>query len=268
MDTIVSMDTLSINKAHQKKLSSAKYDIQVALDEIENSESLSKIKYSFTLLSDPKNIRIATEGVATIAGSNEDRMKVFEEDENAIPKLVHSVYQELFPVLFMTTKNMQIPCPPYKLSNINSAEDSEQVSNQHANTQIPDMIPPDSEILEQEKAAEPEINAQPDVVPPDSENVETEKAAEPEINAQPDVVPPDSENAEPAMDEQKPDIIPPVSQESPNFEEMSDDKLREVYSKLSEDYSKNPSQEILEKMSAASTVLNSRSEKKTIAEAP
>jgi hypothetical protein len=120
--------------------------MEVALEEVENTESKTKVKYEFTLLSNPKNTRINVEGTALIHGDQSAVSRFLEQDKNHIPRILHSIYQEIFPLLYTNSLAMQIPCPSYKLAQISSPsqtietiQNEETVSNQIT---APDDLPP------------------------------------------------------------------------------------------------------------------------------
>lgn len=120
MNPEIRVNTISISKLGNTNESFNKYDIEVSLEEIENTETETKIKYEITLLSNPKNIRISLDGVSFIRGSSSEMSQFLEQDENHIPRILHSIYQELFPLLYTNSLAMQIPCPSYKLAQISS----------------------------------------------------------------------------------------------------------------------------------------------------
>jgi len=98
-----------------------KYNIDVSIDEVENSESGIKIKYKFLLLSTPTNSKITIEGLASILGNEAQVTKYLAPDEKNIPNIVNTIYQEIFPLLYVVTKSVEIPCPSYKISQISES---------------------------------------------------------------------------------------------------------------------------------------------------
>ena len=116
MNPKIEINSLSINRSKNEIDSFFKYDIQASLEEIESSDMETKIKYEFMLLSNPKNIRINIEGLVLIQGNESEISYFLEQDENRFPRIVHTIYQELFPLLYINSKSLQIPCPAYKLS--------------------------------------------------------------------------------------------------------------------------------------------------------
>ncbi len=114
----VEIGSLAISKSEAEPPAFIKYDIDASLDEVKTTEELSTLKFSFTILSDPKSIRLVVDGFATIFGKESKREEVLQKDENNIPKILNLIYQDLFPTLFMLTKSIAVHCPPYMLGTI------------------------------------------------------------------------------------------------------------------------------------------------------
>lgn len=138
----IEISSLSINKLKNEQDNFVKYDIDVALDEVENNESGIKLKYKFVLLSNPTNTKISVEGLATILGNEAEVSKYLEPDQKNIPVVVNNVYQEIFPLFYIITKSMQIPCPAYRLSQLSPVQKT--VEKQEEAT--PEVEVSDSEI--------------------------------------------------------------------------------------------------------------------------
>ena len=124
----IELDSVTISKSEADLSSFIKYDVDAALDEVTVTEKLSKLKFSFSIISDPKNIRLVADGFATIEGTESERGKILENDGNGIPKILNLIYQDLFANFFMLSKSIKIPCPPHSLGKItkSSADPSEQ----------------------------------------------------------------------------------------------------------------------------------------------
>ena len=114
----VEIASLAISKSEAEPPAFIKYDIDASLDEVKTTEELSTLKFSFTILSDPKSIRLVVDGFATIFGKESKRDEVLQNDENNIPKILNLIYQDLFPTLFMVTKSIAVHCPPFMLGTI------------------------------------------------------------------------------------------------------------------------------------------------------
>ncbi len=124
----VELGSLAISKSEEDQSAFIKYDIDASLDEVKTTENFSKLKFSFTILSDPKNIRLIADGLVTIVGNQSKREEVLVNDEKNIPKILNQIYQNLFPTFFLVAKCIEVPCPPYMLGGISktSVSSSEQ----------------------------------------------------------------------------------------------------------------------------------------------
>jgi hypothetical protein len=133
----IEISTLSINRLKNSHDDFVKYQIDVSLDEVENSESEIKLKYKFVLLSNPNNTKISVEGLVSIPGNEIETSKQLEPDERNTPMIVNTVYQEIFPLIYIISKTMQIPCPAHKLSQLSSAQQSETKQEEMSKIQEP-----------------------------------------------------------------------------------------------------------------------------------
>lgn len=95
-----------------------KYDIEASIDEVESEEDHVKLKFRFVLLSNPTNVKISIDGFTSVYGNPQEIATQLSNDERNIPRVVNTLYQEIFPFLYITSKTMQIPCPAYKLADI------------------------------------------------------------------------------------------------------------------------------------------------------
>jgi len=102
-----------------------KYDVEAAIDEVENSEEQSVFKYNFTILSDPKNVRLSIDGIARIHGDSIERDEILTKDENEVPKILTIIYQELFPTFFLLSKTLNVSCPPHNIGKMGEAPSQE-----------------------------------------------------------------------------------------------------------------------------------------------
>ena len=95
-----------------------KYDVEASIDEVENTETHSVFKYGFTILSNPKNVRLAIEGVTKISGDSKELDDILSKDENNVPKILSAIYQELFPTFFLLSKSLNVSCPPIQIGGM------------------------------------------------------------------------------------------------------------------------------------------------------
>jgi hypothetical protein len=125
MNPEIEINSLAINKLKNKSDGFVKYDIDVALDEVENNENGIKLKYKIVLLSNPTNTKISVEEIASVSGNETKVSKYLAPDQKNIPSVVNVVYQEIFPHFYVISKSMQIPCPSYRLSQISTTQQPE-----------------------------------------------------------------------------------------------------------------------------------------------
>lgn len=125
MNPEIDIGTLSINKLKGDFDDFEKYDIDVSLDEVENNEDGIKLKYKFALLSNPTNIKISVDGFASIHGDENVISKYLQPDQKNVPTVVNTIYQEIFPLIYLISKSMHIPCPAYRLAEISSRKQVE-----------------------------------------------------------------------------------------------------------------------------------------------
>ncbi|MGI0087194.1 MAG: hypothetical protein ACREBI_04470 [Nitrosotalea sp.] len=172
MNPTIEITSLAVNKLKNSHDDFIKYNIDVSLDEIENSESGIKLKYKFVLLSNPTNTKLTIEGVASLFGNEADVSKQLEPDQKNIPVVVNGIYQEVFPLIYIVSKSLQIPCPAYKLSQISSVAPQEAKAEE-ALAQEPAAQGVDNEPIEQAKTEEIKIE--------ETESPPPEPASEPVI---------------------------------------------------------------------------------------
>ncbi|MCV0400660.1 MAG: hypothetical protein K5777_01570 [Nitrosopumilus sp.] len=146
-----------------------KYDVEANIEEVDNSEDQSVFKYGFTALSNPKNVRLAIEGVARISGDPDERNEILEKDENDIPKILTMIYHELFPTFFLLSKSLNVSCPPHTIGEMgNSPVDDEVITPEE--TTVNDVS---SENIESQESTE--------ITPEEVEPVENPDIAQPTV---------------------------------------------------------------------------------------
>jgi hypothetical protein len=124
---------LSVNKLKNETDEFQKYDMDVSLDEVENKEDSIKLKFNLTLLSNPTNIKLSIDGFVFIHGNETEISKYLTPDQKNIPSVVNTTYQEIFPLLYIISKGIDVPCPAYSLSAISSRKHVETETVQPEN---------------------------------------------------------------------------------------------------------------------------------------
>lgn len=170
MNSQIELTSIAMSKNDPKITKMDKYDVEANIDEVDNSEDQSVFKFGFTALSNPKNVRLALEGIARIQGDALERNKILEKDENDIPKILTLIYQELFPTFFLLSKSLNVSCPPHMIGEMSDSLDaeSEESHDVKSNENI-------SEIIEESTQDSPEIVEEP------SESVKTPDIAQPTV---------------------------------------------------------------------------------------
>ena len=112
------LNSISMSKNESMATAITKYDVEAAIDEIENTDEQSVFKYGFTILSDPKNVRLSIDGITRIHGDSIERDDILTKDENEIPKILTAIYQELFPTFFLLSKTLNVSCPPHNIGKM------------------------------------------------------------------------------------------------------------------------------------------------------
>ena len=146
MNPQVTVNNMTISKSTNPHDPFVKYDIEAQLEEVENTDEETKVKYEFTLLSNPKNIRINIDGLAIIHGNQNEVSQFLEQDKNNIPRILHIIYQELFPLFYTNSLATQIPCPAYKLSQIDSPAQKSVTQPNKEKAPLEEAITPQSNV--------------------------------------------------------------------------------------------------------------------------
>jgi len=160
MNAQVELTSIAMSKNDPKITKLDKYDVEANIEEVDNSEEQSVFKYGFTALSNPKNVRLAIEGIARITGDSVERNEILEKDENDVPKILTMIYHELFPTFFLLSKNLNVSCPPHTIGEMGNAPLSEEneeseVLSDNAPDQVPE--PEAAEPVETPEAAQPTV---------------------------------------------------------------------------------------------------------------
>ena len=133
-----------------------KYDVEASIDEIENADTYSTFKYGFTILSNPKNVRLFIEGMIKIIGDSKERDNVLTKDENNVPKILSVIYQELFPTFFLLSKSLDVSCPPHQIGGIGASNISSEIDEMKDITLVQENMS-SPEVVKQELTSEPEL---------------------------------------------------------------------------------------------------------------
>lgn len=168
MNAQIELTSIAMSKNDPKITKLDKYDVEANIEEVDNSDDQSIFKYGFTALSNPKNVRLALEGIAKIHGDAAERNELLEKDENDVPKILTMIYHELFPTFFLLSKTLNVSCPPHTIGDMGSSpvveSEAEESSDDEVIENISEMASESSpEITETAEPAENPDIAQPTV---------------------------------------------------------------------------------------------------------
>ncbi len=161
MNLKIEINAISFSKLKNEQ-GFVKYNIEASLDEIKNIDSEVVLKYRLVLLSNPTNAKIAVEGMATLYGDQNEISKQLSPDEKNIPVVLNLIYQDIFPLFFIMSKSMQIPCPAYRLSQMSYAPQVEksmsETLHESDNTDVVDEFSRQSELHTQVEDTSPPLD--------------------------------------------------------------------------------------------------------------
>jgi len=122
----IEVSNLMFNKTSDEQINFKKYDINVDLEEESSNDERTVLKYSLDLTSNPKNSVINISGITTLNGEQSEIEELLKQEDEKTPEVVSIIYQELFPLMYIISKNMKIPSPAHTISQNNIRESSEQ----------------------------------------------------------------------------------------------------------------------------------------------
>jgi len=122
----VEVSNLMFNKTSNEQINFKKYNINVELEEESSNDEKTILKYSLDLTSNPKNAVINISGNTTLSGEPSEIEKFLKQEDEKTPEVVSLIYQELFPLMYIISKNMKIPSPAHTISQNNIIDSEEQ----------------------------------------------------------------------------------------------------------------------------------------------
>ena len=125
MNHEIEVSNLMFNKTSDEKINFKKYDISVELEEESSNDQETVLKYSFDLTSNPKNSVINISGNTILSGEQSEIENFLKQEDKKTPEVVSLIYQELFPLMYIISKNMKIPSPAHTIAQ-NNIRDSEE----------------------------------------------------------------------------------------------------------------------------------------------
>ena len=125
MNHEIGVSNLMFNKTSNEGINFKKYDINVDLEEESSDDQKTVLKYSLDLTSNPKNSVINISGNTILSGEQSEIEDFLKQENEKTPEIVSLIYQELFPLMYIISKNMKIPSPAHTISQ-NNVKESEQ----------------------------------------------------------------------------------------------------------------------------------------------
>lgn len=168
MNIQVEVRSLNTSKNSSDFTAFKKYDVEISINETENTNDHSTLQYTFVITSNPKNARFAIEGTAKLLGSPEQRDEILSKTDGSVPMILTAIYQELFPTLFIMSKSLNVPTPPYRIGGSQIAEPS-QTENPSMGPQSDPTGPTETKAQITESQASPETQPQSDTMPQTTE---------------------------------------------------------------------------------------------------
>jgi len=147
----VEVSNLMFNKTSDEPIDFKKYDINVELEEESSNEQKTVLKYSIDLTSNPKNSVINISGNTILSGEQSEIEKFLKQENQKTPQIVSLIYQELFPLMYIISKNMKIPAPAHTISQ-NQILDSTVKEDMKTNTD--EIFPEIKSSVEEEQKSE------------------------------------------------------------------------------------------------------------------
>ena len=129
----IEVSNLMFNKTSNEEIKFKKYDINVDLEEEFSNDEKTVLKYSLDLTSNPKNAVINISGNTILSGEQSEIEEFLKQEEEKTPEVVSLIYQELFPLMYIISKNMKIPSPAHTISqnNVKDEQLTEKVETQN-----------------------------------------------------------------------------------------------------------------------------------------
>ena len=126
MNHEIEVSNLMFNKTSDEQIDFKKYDINVELEEESSNDEKTVLKYSLDLTSNPKNSVINISGNTVLFGEQTEIEELLKQENEKTPEVVSLIYQELFPLMYIISKNMKIPSPAHTISQNNVREFEEK----------------------------------------------------------------------------------------------------------------------------------------------
>jgi hypothetical protein len=150
----VEVSNLMFNKISDEQKNFNKYNINVELEEESSNDEKTVLKYSLDLTSNPKNAVINISGSTTLSGEPSEIEKFLKQEDEKTPEVVSLIYQELFPLMYIISKNMKIPSPAHTISLNISGESEDRFEKSEADNEKSPETPKESSDEKMEESSD------------------------------------------------------------------------------------------------------------------
>ena len=158
----VEVSNLMFNKISDEQKNFNKYNINVELEEESSNDEKTVLKYSLDLTSNPKNAVINISGSTTLSGEPSEIEKFLKQEDEKTPEVVSLIYQELFPLMYIISKNMKIPSPAHTISLNISGESEDRFEKSEADNEKSPETPNESSDEKMEESSDEKMEESSD----------------------------------------------------------------------------------------------------------
>ena len=96
------------------------FTVNTNLEENEREINKVQLKFMFMIITDPRIVKYNLEGITEMEGPIEHVNKMLVPHPiTKVPMILHDIYQQIYPSIFMLSKIMDSPCPSPDLLNKN-----------------------------------------------------------------------------------------------------------------------------------------------------
>jgi len=158
----VEVSNIMFNKISDELKNFNKYNINVELEEESSNDEKTILKYSLDLTSNPKNAVINISGSTTLSGEPSEIEKFLKQEDEKTPEVVSLIYQELFPLMYIISKNMKIPSPAHTISLNISGESEDRFEKSEADNEKSPETPKESSDEKMEESSDEKMEESSD----------------------------------------------------------------------------------------------------------
>ena len=191
----VEVSNLMFNKISDEQKNFNKYNINVELEEESSNDEKTVLKYSLDLTSNPKNAVINISGSTTLSGEPSEIEKFLKQEDEKTPKVVSLIYQELFPLMYIISKNMKIPSPAHTISLNISGESEDRFEKSESDNEKSPETPKESSDEKMEESSDEKMEESSDEKM-DETNEPMKESQEAEIKKEEEPDEPEKQNNE------------------------------------------------------------------------